>query len=186
MEVDITEFMCFKQDGHIFTSRDKPLKSIEQFTFFKSNIPSTENNINLRIEKVGTHIDRLSIVWKSDHSENKVGFLQSCGLASTSIWMLYLDSNEIPGQKARLEIHKNAVCNKYWRQYLTEQQPYNHVLIISLTISIRQTSYTGYCWENKNKPINDVLLCCPTCQFVNCLLYFCHFASIFIFAPCPL
>ena len=43
--------MCFKQDGVISTLNEKPLKINDQFTYFGSNISSTESSVNIR--KVG-------------------------------------------------------------------------------------------------------------------------------------
>ena len=40
-----TDFTCFKQDGFIFTLKGKPLKLIDQFTYFVNKISSTENNV---------------------------------------------------------------------------------------------------------------------------------------------
>ena len=47
------EYMCFKQKGVIF----KPLKLVNQFTYLRNNISSTESVIN--ISKMLTAIDRL-------------------------------------------------------------------------------------------------------------------------------
>ena len=66
---DKTEFMCFKQDGDISTLDGKPLKLVDQFTYLGSNISSTESDVNIRIGKAWTAIDRLSIIWKSDLSD---------------------------------------------------------------------------------------------------------------------
>ena len=49
--------------------RDKPLKLVDQFTYLGSNISSTESDVNLRIPKAWTAIDRLSITWKSGPSD---------------------------------------------------------------------------------------------------------------------
>ena len=43
--------MCFKQNGAISLLNGKPLKLVEQFIFFGSNISFTEINVNIRIGK---------------------------------------------------------------------------------------------------------------------------------------
>ena len=38
-------------------------------------------------------------------------FLSSSGRIDTAIWMDYLDTNKMAGEKARQQLHKNAVSN---------------------------------------------------------------------------
>ena len=64
------QYMCFKQKGVISTQSGKPLKFADQFTYFGSNISSNESDVNIRLAKVSNAIDRLSIIWKSDLSDN--------------------------------------------------------------------------------------------------------------------
>ena len=47
----------------------KTSKLANHFTYFGSNITSTESDVNIRLEKTETVIDRLSIIWKSDVSD---------------------------------------------------------------------------------------------------------------------
>ena len=51
-------------------------------------------------------IDRLLVIWKSDQTR----FLPSCGCDHTTVWMHHLDSSKMHGEKARWELHKNALC----------------------------------------------------------------------------
>ena len=69
MNSDKTEFMCFKQDAAISTLNDKPLKSVDHFTYLGSNVSSTESDVNKCIGKAWTAIDRLLIIWKSNLSD---------------------------------------------------------------------------------------------------------------------
>ena len=62
MDADKTEFMCFKQDEAIFTLSDKALKFVDLFTYFSSNISSTESKVNIHLGKAGIAIDRLLII----------------------------------------------------------------------------------------------------------------------------
>ena len=55
-----------------------------------------------------------------------------------------------------------AILNKCWKQYLTKQQLYDHLLPISQIIQVRWVSHFGHCWRRKNKLISDVLRWTPT------------------------
>ena len=71
VNADNTEYMCFNQSGDISTLSGGPLKLVDKFTYLRSSISSTENDINTWIAKAWTAIDRLSVIWKSDLS-NKI------------------------------------------------------------------------------------------------------------------
>ena len=59
-------FLCFKQDGAIFTLSSNSLKLVDQFTYLGSYISLTKSDVNIHIGKVWIAIDKLSIIWKSD------------------------------------------------------------------------------------------------------------------------
>ena len=66
-----TEYLCFIQNerGDISTLKDGgSLKLEDKFTYLKSSVSSTENDINTRQAKARSTIDWLSIIWKSDLS----------------------------------------------------------------------------------------------------------------------
>ena len=74
-----TEFMCFKQEG--VTLCGKRQKLVDLFTYFGSNISSTESYFNIRIMRALTAIDILSIIWKSDLSDKtKRDFFQAVAM----------------------------------------------------------------------------------------------------------
>ena len=80
VNADKTEFLCVKQDETISTISGKPLKLVDQFTHFGSNISSTEIDDNICIGKTWTAIDWLLIIWKSDLSDIiKQDFFQVVG-----------------------------------------------------------------------------------------------------------
>ena len=60
---------CFKQGRGFSTLNGKPLKLVDQFSYLGSNISSTKNYVNILIRKAWIAIDRLSFIWKSDHSD---------------------------------------------------------------------------------------------------------------------
>ena len=55
-----------------------------------------------------------------------------------------------------------AILNKSWRQYLTKQQMYGHLLPITKTNKIRQTRHVEHCWRSKDKLISEVFLWTPS------------------------
>ena len=52
MNINKTEFICFKPDRTIFILSGRSLKLVNQFTYIDSNISSTENDVNICIAKV--------------------------------------------------------------------------------------------------------------------------------------
>ena len=73
-----TEYMCYNQTGNITTLDGASLRLVDKFTYLGSSVSSTENNIDTRLTKAWTAIDRLSIIWKSDLTdEMKRSFFQA-------------------------------------------------------------------------------------------------------------
>ena len=84
-----TEFMCFKQEGAISTHRGEHQKLLDKV----SNVSSTENEVNIRLAKIYTAIDWLSLIWKYNLSNKKKWNLFQAFVASMlpygfSTWML--------------------------------------------------------------------------------------------------
>ena len=85
-----TEYMCYNQTGDITTLDGTPLKLIDKFTYLGSSVSSTEKDIDTRLTKAWTAIDRLSIIWKSDLTDNyETQSLPSSGRIDTAVWMHY-------------------------------------------------------------------------------------------------
>ena len=61
-----TEYMCFNQRGDISILNGSSLKLVDKFTYLGSCVSSSETDINTRLAKAWTAIDRLSVIWKSD------------------------------------------------------------------------------------------------------------------------
>ena len=106
-----TEYMCFNQTGDISTRDGSSLKLVDKFTYLGSNVSSTEKDIDTRLTKAWTAIDKLSIIWKSDLTDKMKQFLPSSGRIDTAIWMHNLDANKSAGEKPRRQLHKNAASN---------------------------------------------------------------------------
>ena len=61
-----TEYMCFNQTGDISTQGGSSLKLVDKFTYLGSSVSSIEKDIDTRLAKAWTAIDRLPIIWKSE------------------------------------------------------------------------------------------------------------------------
>ena len=102
-----TEYMCYNQTGDISTVDGTPLKLVDKFTYLGSSVSSTEKDIDTRLTKAWTAIDKLSIIWKSDLTDK---IKRSCRI-DTAVWMHYMDANKTAGEEARRQLHKNAASN---------------------------------------------------------------------------
>ena len=58
-----TEYMCFNQTGDISTLNGCALKLVDKFTYLGSSVSSTETDIDTRLAKAWTAINRISIIW---------------------------------------------------------------------------------------------------------------------------
>ena len=70
--------MCHNQTGDISTLEGTPLKLVDKFTYLGSSVESNEKDIETRLMKAWTAINRLSIIWKSDLTDKmKRSFFQA-------------------------------------------------------------------------------------------------------------
>ena len=73
-----TEYMCYNQTGGISTLDGTPLKLVDKFTYLGNSVATTEKDIDTRLTKAWTAINRLSIIWKSDLTDKmKRSFFQA-------------------------------------------------------------------------------------------------------------
>ena len=153
-----TEYMCYNQTGDISTLEGTPLKLVDKFTYQGSSVESTEKDIETRLAKAWTAINRLSIIWKSDLTDKmKRSFFQA---AVTSILLYGCTTWTL----TKRQLHKNASCNlkQVLRQHPTRHQLYGHLPPITKTIQVRRTRHAGHCWRSRDELIRDVLLWTPT------------------------
>ena len=69
---------AISQTGDISTLHDTPLKLVDEFNYLGSSVSSTEKDIDTRLTKAWTTIDRLTIIWKSDLTDKmKCSFFQA-------------------------------------------------------------------------------------------------------------
>ena len=160
-----TEYMCYNQTGNIATLDGASLKLVDKFTYLGSSVSSTEKDIDTRLTKAWTAIDRLSIIWKSDLTDKmKRSFFQaavvSILLYGCTTWTLTKRlEKKLDGNYTRM---LRAVLNKSWRQHPTRHQLYGHLPPITKTIQVRRTRHAGHYWRSKDELISDVLLWTPT------------------------
>ena len=94
----------------ISTIDGTPLKRVDKFTNLGSRVSSTKKDIDTRLTKARTAINRLSIIWKSDLTDKMKRSYCSCRI-DTAVWMHYMDANKTTGEEARRQLHKNAASN---------------------------------------------------------------------------
>ena len=92
--------------GDISTLDGTPLKLVDKFTYLGSSVASTEKDIDTRLTKAWTAINRLSIIWRSDLTDK-----MKRSHIDTAIWVHYMDSNKTAGEEARRQLHKTAASN---------------------------------------------------------------------------
>ena len=132
---------------------------------FSINVSSTEKDIDPRLTKAWTAIDKLLIVWKSNLTDKmKRSFFQavvvSILLYGCTTWTLTKRlEKKLDGNYTRM---LRAILNKSWRQHPTKHQLYGHLHPITKTIQIRRTRHVGYYWRSRDELISDVLLWTPT------------------------
>ena len=114
------EFIRFKQEGAISTLSSTHLKIVPQFTCFNRNISSTEIYVNIRLAKTWATINRLSIKWKFDLSnEIKQDFFRAVSdsilTLRCTIWTLKKHTEKnLAGNYTRI---LPAILNKSWNQH---------------------------------------------------------------------
>ena len=160
-----TEYMCYNQTGDISTLKGTPLKLVDKFTYLGSSVESTEKDIETRLTKAWTAINRLSTIWKSDLTDKmKRSFFQaavtSILLYGCTTWTLTKRlEKKLDGNYTRM---LRAILNKSWQQHPTRHQLYGHLPPITKTIQVRRTRHAGHCWRSSDELIRDVLLWIPT------------------------
>ena len=142
-----------------------PLKLVDKFTYLGSSVESTEKDIDMRLLKAWTAINRLSIIWKSDLTDKMKRSFSQAAVASILLygcttWTLTKRlEKKLDGNYTRM---LRAILNKSWRQHPTRHQLYGHLPPITKTIQVRRTRHAGHCWRSRDELISDVLLWTPT------------------------
>ena len=149
----------------IFTLDGTSLKLVDKFTYLRSSVSSTEKDIDTRLTKALTAINRLSIIWKSDLTDKmKRSFFQA---AVVSI-LLYGCTNQTLTKRLEKKLDGNytimlrAILKKSWRQHPKRHQLYSHRPPITKTMLVIRTRHAGHCWRSRGELISDLLLWTPT------------------------
>ena len=155
--------MCYNQTGDISTLEGIPLKLVDKFTYLGSSVESTEKDIEARLAKAWTAINRLSIIWKSDLTNKmKCSFFQ----AAVTLILLYGCTTWTLTKRLEKKLDGNytrmlcAILNKSWRRH-----PHKTPTVrppATKTIQVRRARHAGQCWRSRDKLISDVLLWTPT------------------------
>ena len=157
--------MCFNQPGDISTLDGSSLKLVDKFTYIGSSVSSTKKDIDTRLTKAWTAINKLSIIWKSDLTDKmKRSFFQAAVISillyGCTTWMLTKQlEKKLDGNYTRM---LRAILNKSWWQQPTKHQLYGHLPSIMKTIQVRRTRHAGHWWRSWDELISDVLLWTPT------------------------
>ena len=152
-----TEYMCFNQTGDISTLDGTFLKLVDKFANLGSSVLSTKKDIDTRLTKIWTAIDKLSIIWKSDLTDKMKAAIVSILLYGCTTWTLTKRlGKKLDGNYTRMLL---AILNKSWRQHPTKHQLYSHLPPIKKTIQVGRTRHARHCWRSRDELISDVLLC---------------------------
>ena len=128
------------------TLEGTPLKQVDKFTYLGSSVESSEKDIETRLTKAWTAINRLSIIWKSDLTDKmKRSFFQaavtSILLYGCTTWTLTKRlEQKLDGNYTRM---LRAILIKSWQQHPTRHQLYGHLPPITKTIQVRRTRQIG-------------------------------------------
>ena len=139
---------------------DKPVH-----TSLGSSVSSTEKDIDTRLTKAWTAIDKLSIIWKSKLTDKmERSFFQaavvSILLYGCTTWKLTKRlEKKLDGNCTRM---LRAILNKSWRQHPTKHQLYGHLPPITKNLQVKRTRHVGHFWRSRDELISDVLLRTPT------------------------
>ena len=156
--------MCFNQKGDISTLDGTSLKLVNKFTFQGSSVPSTEKDIDTRLTKAWTAIDRLSIICKSNLTDKRKGSFFQAAVVSI---LLYGCTTWTLTKRLEKKLYDNytrmlrAILKKSWQQHPTRHQLYGHLPPTTKTIQTRRTRHAGHCWRSKDEHVSDVLLWTP-------------------------
>ena len=122
-----TVYMCFNQTGDISTLDGTSLKLVNRFTYLGSSVLSTEKDIDTRLTKAWTAIDKLSIIWKSELADKMKRSFFKAAVASILLygcttWTLTKrPEKKVDGNYTRM---LRVILNRSWRQHPTKHQLY--------------------------------------------------------------
>ena len=151
-------YVCLNFLKKIYSLFFRGVHLVLNWDILVSSVSSTEKDIDTRLTKAWTAIDRLSIIWKSDLTDKmKRSFFQaavvSILLYGCTTWTL--TKRMLGGNYTKI---LRAILNKSWRQHPTRRQLYGHLPPITKTIQVSRTRHASHCWRSRDELISDVLL----------------------------
>ena len=119
-----TEYICFNQRSNISALNGSSLKLVDEFTYLGSSVSSTEKDINTGLAKAWTAIYSLSVIWKSDLTDEiKRSVFQaavvSILLYGCTLWTLTKHIKKKPDSNYTRMLP--AILNIAWGQHPTKQ-----------------------------------------------------------------
>ena len=157
--------MCFNQTGDISTREGTSLKLVNKYTNLGRSVSSTEKDIDTRLTKAWTTIDKLSIISKSNLTDKmKRSFFQAAVMSillyGCTTWTLTKRlEKKLNGNYTRM---LRAILNKSWQIHATKHQLYGLLPPITKAIQVRRTRHAEHSWRSRDKLISYVLLWTPT------------------------
>ena len=162
---DDDDDMFYNITGDISTLNGSSLKLVDKFTYLGSSVSSIKTDIDTRLTKAWTAINRLSVISNSDLTDKMKRSLFQAAIVSILLygcttWKLNKRlEKRIDSDYTRM---LRALMNRSWSQQPTKQQLYGHLPPTMKTIQIKRTRHAGHCWRSRDKLISDVLPWAPS------------------------
>ena len=161
-----TEFICYNQhhSGSIKLLNNDNIKAVEEFTYLGSNIASTKRDVQIRLGKAWSALNKLNTIWKSSLPKKlKINFfratVESVLVYGSTSWTLTKSLEQtLDGAYTRM---LRAVLNISWKQHPTKKQLYGNLPPISVSIREKRLRFAGHCFRNKDELASDLILWQP-------------------------
>ena len=150
-----TEFMAFNQlhTGSIKSMLNNNIHAVQEFTYLGSNIASTKHDMEIRLAKAWSALNKLDKIWKSHlPSHLKRHFfratIESVLIYGATSWTLTSSlEKRLDGAYTRM---LRAVLNISWRQHPSKSDLYGDLPCISETLRDRRLRFAGHCYRSKD------------------------------------
>ena len=160
-----TEYINYNHHGTIKTTKNHQLKSVDNFVYLGSNIASTKKDVDIRIAKAWSVINKLTTIWKSNLSDNlKRNFFR----ATTGSVLLYGSTTWTLTKSLELKLDGaftrmlRAALNVSWREHPTNERLYGNIPKLTTMIREQRTRLAGHSYRSKQELASDLILWQPT------------------------
>ena len=140
------------------------IKTVESFIYLGGEVSSAEKDLNIRIAKAWSALDKIQTIWKSSLSDNlKRQFfravVESILLYGAETWTLSKRlENSLDGTYTRM---LRSVLNKSWRQHPTKKELYGNIPTISSLVRERRIRFAGHCYRSSSELASKLILWKP-------------------------